>query len=282
MKHLDRPPDPPLDHAEHSPRHTVTDHSLSLDGKTAFITGGASGIGAALAHRLSSLGASVVIADLDPAGQRVAESIGGIFITTDVTRRDENHAAIQVAAEHFGRVDIAVLNAGIGEQRSFLDAFDPDHYRQLVAVNLDGVVFGMDAALEHFIPQGSGAVLAAASLAGIVASPVNPLYAATKHAVVGLVRSIAPSVIDRGVTVNALCPTFVDTPILQGFAPQLTAAGLAVLEPDDVADVAEAALSSGLTGHAWPVVPGGSAPWPFPDPPDLTPQADHTYSESTS
>lgn len=266
MTHLNEPPDTSRHHRPNTP----TTSPASLNGQTALITGGAGGIGAALARRLAERGATVVIADLDPAGQRLAQSLGGTFITTDVTRSADNRAAVSATVERFGRLDLAILNAGIGERGSFLDDFDLDHYRQLVAVNLDGVVFGMQAALGQFTEQGSGAILATSSLAGIVESPINPLYAATKHAVVGLVRSIAPSLIDRGITVNVLCPTFVDTPILQGFAPQMRAAGLAVLEPERVADVAEVVLASGATGKAWPVVPHGDpAPWPFHEPPNL-------------
>lgn len=241
-----------------------------LDGKVALVTGGASGIGAAIARRFASGGARVVVADVDPAGETIAREIGGAFVRTDVTRRTDNIAAVRTATERFGNLDIAVLNAGIGEQGDFVDDFRPEHYRNLVSVNLDGVVYGMHAALELFTQRGSGAILATSSLAGLSESPMNPLYAATKHAVIGLVRSVAPIVADRGITVNALCPTFIDTPILGDAIPFIKDLGVSVLPPERVAEVAERVVVRGGTGQAWPVVPHGEpSPFVFPDLPSI-------------
>lgn len=241
-----------------------------FDGKVALVTGGASGIGAAIARRFASGGARVVISDVDPAGETIAREIGGAFVRTDVTRRADNIAAVRTATERFGSLDIAVLNAGIGEQGGFVEDFRPEHYRDLVSVNLDGVVYGMHAALEVFAERGSGAILVTSSLAGLSESPMNPLYAATKHAVIGLVRSVAPVVADRGITVNALCPTFIDTPILGEAVPFINDLGVAVLPPERVAEVAELVLVRGGTGQAWPIVPHGEpGPFAFPDLPSI-------------
>ncbi|MEV2237366.1 SDR family NAD(P)-dependent oxidoreductase [Micromonospora sp. NPDC049891] len=255
-----------------------------LDGKVALVTGGASGIGAAIARRFASGGARVVIADVDPAGEAVAREVACAFVRTDVARLADNIAAVRTATEHFGSLDVAVLNAGIGEQGNFIDDFRPEHYRHLVSVNLDGVVYGLHAALEVFTRQGSGAILATSSLAGLTESPINPLYAATKHAVIGLVRSVAPTVADRGVTVNALCPTFIDTPILGEAIPFVRDLGVAVLSPERVADVAELVLARGGTGEAWPVVPHGEpAPFAFPDIPSIMSDPNRqVVSEATS
>ncbi|WP_293698169.1 SDR family oxidoreductase [uncultured Agrococcus sp.] len=241
-----------------------------LDGKVALITGGASGIGAAIARRFAAHGARVVIADIDPAGETVARETGGFFIHSDVSQMDDSFAAVQTAIERFDGLDIAVLNAGIGEQGVFVEDFRPEHYRDLVSVNLDGVVYGMRAALEVFSQQGSGTILATSSLAGLSESPMNPLYAATKHAVIGLIRSVAPSVAERGITVNALCPTFIHTPILGEAIPYINDLGVAVLQPERVAEVAELVLLRGGTGQAWPVVPHGEpSPFAFPALPSI-------------
>lgn len=254
----------------------------SLDGKIALVTGGASGIGAAIAHRLAAGGARVLIADLDPDGETVAREIDGAFARTDVTGRADNLAAVRAATERFGGLDIAVLNAGIGEQGVFVDDFRPEHYRDLVSVNLDGVVYGMHAALEVFTEQGSGAILATSSLAGLSESPMNPLYAATKHAVIGLVRSVAPTVAERGVTVNAVCPTFIDTPILGEAIPFIREMGVAVLTPERVAEVTELVLVGGGTGQAWPVVPHGEpGPVDFPDLPSIMSDPTQQVPEAT-
>lgn len=241
-----------------------------FDGKVALVTGGSGGIGAAIARRLASGGAQILIADVDPTGTAVARETGGAFLRTDVTQLGDNVAAVRAAVERFGGLDIAVLNAGIGEQGAFVEDFRPEHHRDLVSVNLDGVVYGMHAALDVFTGQGSGAILATSSLAGLSESPMNPLYAATKHAVIGLVRSVAPIVADRGITVNALCPTFIDTPILGDAVPFIHDLGVAVLPPERVAEVAELVLVRGGTGEAWPVVPHGEpSPVVFPDLPSI-------------
>ena len=255
----------------------------TLDGKVALVTGGAGGIGAAIARRFASGGARVVIADVDPTGETIAREIGGAFVRTDVARRADNIAAVRTATERFGGLDIAVLNAGIGEQGGFVEDFRPEHYRDLVSVNLDGVVYGMHAALEVFTEQGSGAILATSSLAGVSESPINPLYAATKHAVIGLVRSVAPTVADRGVTVNALCPTFIDTAILGEAIPYITDLGVAVLPPERVAEVAELVLVRGGTGEAWPVVPHGEpGPFAFPELPSIMTDPNRQFAEDDS
>ena len=255
----------------------------SLNGKVALITGGASGIGAAIARRFASEGARVVIADIDPAGETVARETGGAFVHSDVSQIGDNLAAVQTALERFDGLDIAVLNAGIGEQGAFVEDFRPEHYRDLVSVNLDGVVYGMHAALEVFIKRGSGAILATSSLAGLSESPINPLYAATKHAVIGLVRSVAPSVAEHGITVNALCPTFIHTPILGEAIPFISDLGVAILQPERVAEVAELVLLRGGTGQAWPVVPHGEpSPFVFPALPSIMIDPNQQLTEADS
>jgi NAD(P)-dependent dehydrogenase (short-subunit alcohol dehydrogenase family) len=199
----------------------------------AIVTGGASGLGAALVARLSSGGYDVEALDLSTG--------------FDVTVHEH--------WEQVGPVDVACLNAGV-----LGGAADPAElaladYRRALAVNVDGVVLGVRH-LATVMPRG-GRILATASLAGLTAVPDDPVYAATKHAVVGFVRSAAPALARRGLAINAICPGFADTSMVSGTARErLAAAGIPLLRPDEVADAAWLALESGLTGHAWAVQPG--------------------------
>lgn len=249
--------------------------------RVALITGGAGGIGAAMARRLSEKGVGVVIADVDAgAGNTLAEDLGGIFVATDVASPEQNQAAVRAAVGHFGRIDIAILSAGIGEPAGSLLEFDPRAYRRMAAVNYDGVVYGMHAALQHFTGQGAGAIIAISSLAGLGESPINPLYASAKHAVIGLVRSLAPLVAEQGITINALCPAFVDTAIIAEALPYLRDLGVAVLEVDAVADAMETVLADGRNGQAWTVTAHQSPqPVTFPELPTVMTDPSHPTPE---
>lgn len=255
---------------------------MKLSGKVALVTGGASGIGAGVARRLAASGVQVVIADVDVAGgEAVAAGAGGFFVRTDVSLLDDNEAAVAAAVDRFGRLDIVFLNAGVGEQGSFVDDFQPAQYRKIRAINLDGVVYGLHAALGVLTAQGGGTVIVTSSLSGLFESPFSPIYAATKHAVIGLVRSLGPVLTEKGVTINAMCPTFVDTPILGDALPFLRDAGLAVLDVGRVADTFEAIIADGGTGQVWPVLPHDDpAPFVFPDAPNLMASATHDDAET--
>jgi NAD(P)-dependent dehydrogenase (short-subunit alcohol dehydrogenase family) len=199
----------------------------------ALVTGGASGIGAALVTRLRAEGFEVDSLDL-ATGFDVADPEDW---------------------EQVGPVDVACLNAGVVG-----DAADPadltvEGYRRVVAVNLDGVVLGVRR-LATVMPPGGG-IICTASLAGLTAVPDDPVYAATKHAVVGFVRSVAPAFEQRGISINAVCPGFTDTSMVAGTTrDRLEAAGFPLLTASEVAEAAWVALQSGETGHAWIVQPG--------------------------
>lgn len=240
-------------------------------GTIALVTGGASGIGAATARRLAAEGAAVVIADIDSsAGAALAAEVGGFFVHTDVTSLPANIAAVTQAVDHFGALDVAILNAGLGDPGGFPSVFDEQAYRRLVAVNQDGVVYGIHAVLGHMLPKGSGSIVVTASLSGIAQSPFTPLYAATKHAVVGLVRSLGPGLAPHGIRINALCPTFVETPMVRDAMPYLSGLGLGVLPADTAADAVQTILDDGRTGHAWPLTPHEEpAPLAFPALPSI-------------
>jgi NAD(P)-dependent dehydrogenase (short-subunit alcohol dehydrogenase family) len=234
---------------------------VDLSGKVALVTGGASGIGAASARRLARLGARVAVVDLDAAGaQQVAGQFDGLAITADVTDPDAMPAVVAQVEAEFGRLDVAHLNAGVGGgQAGVDDALDVVHYRKLVAVNVDHVVYGTCAAVPALRRAGGGAIVATASLAGLTPMPADPLYTMTKHAVVGYVRAAGPALARDGITFTALCPGFVDTLLLGAAKEEFDCLCFPLLTPDQVADALQRLLAEGEPGEAWIVQPGGVA-----------------------
>ncbi|MBB5136415.1 NAD(P)-dependent dehydrogenase (short-subunit alcohol dehydrogenase family) [Thermocatellispora tengchongensis] len=234
-------------------------------GQVVLITGGGNGIGAGVARRLAAEGARLIIADVDDAaGKAVADEVGGAYVHCDVSSLDDNRAAVAAALDRYGRLDIAFLNAGVASGFGLGDDFDLARYRRAMGVNLDGVVFGVHAALPALLASGGGAIVATASMAGIVGIPSDPVYAANKHAVVGLVRSLGPELAPQGVRVQALCPSFADTAIIATGKSTLEAMGFPILAVSDVVDAFMRLLASEGTGECWFVVPGReSEPFAF-------------------
>jgi NAD(P)-dependent dehydrogenase (short-subunit alcohol dehydrogenase family) len=225
------------------------------DPEVVLVTGGASGIGAAVARRFAAGGARVVIADIDQVGgAALAEQIGARFVCTDVTIEADNDAVVRTAVDEFGRLDVVHLNAGVGGAGGAGETFDLTRYRRVMAVNLDGVVFGIRAAWRVMSRAGRGAIVVTSSLAGVAPTPFDPYYSATKHALIGLVRSLAPDWTAAGsaVTLNAVCPGFVRTPILPEPAQeQIAKAGFALADPAEIAAAVEFIVRDGRTGMAW-------------------------------
>jgi NAD(P)-dependent dehydrogenase (short-subunit alcohol dehydrogenase family) len=192
------------------------------------VTGGASGIGAAVVSALEAEGTEVRALDLATG-----------FDVSD-----------PVQWESVAPADFAFLNAGIGGGGDGVAG-----YRRMLAVNVDGVVFGVRH-LEQTMAPGSS-IVATASLAGLVPMPHDPVYTLTKHAVVGYVRAVAPSLAARGIRINAVCPGFVDTPIV---TPELRewihSQGIPLMRPEQVAEAVLVAARSDQTGQAWVVQPG--------------------------
>lgn len=231
--------------------------TLDVAGKVAWVTGGAQGFGAAVVRRLAAAGASVVVSDVNrSAGQGVADEVGGEFVDCDVSDLDANRAAVAAALDRYGRLDIAFLNAGVSTGCGLGDDFDVARYRRAVGTNLDGVAFGAHAAFSALRADGGGDLVATASLAGLTGAPFDPVYGANKHGVVGLVRSLGPDWAQHGVRVNALCPGFADTAIVDELRGVLAETGVALLPVEDVVDAFVAVLSSGRSGECWYVQPG--------------------------
>lgn len=216
----------------------------------AVVTGAASGVGAASARRLARDGASVVVVDVDDAqGEHIAAEVGGRFVHLDV---GDPHAwaalALELASEP---VTLAHLNAGIltsTEDVEFL-ATPVERSLALVRVNLDGVILGVRTLAPLMIERGGGAIAVTASLAGLIPYGGDPVYAATKHGVVGFVRSVAPQLGRAGVRVNAICPSGIDTPMVAGARKTLADENhRAFMPPEAVADAVAVRLASDDAG----------------------------------
>ncbi|MGH2952295.1 MAG: SDR family NAD(P)-dependent oxidoreductase [Solirubrobacterales bacterium] len=233
------------------------------------VTGGASGIGAAVAGRFAASGGSVAIADIDAErGRAVADMVGALFMRADVASLDDNLALVDAVLARYGRLDVVHLNAGMIGAASIGERFDLAAYRRVVNVNLDSVVFGIQAALPA-LREAGGAIVVTASAAALRPS-IEVFYSATKSAVIGLVRSFAPVLAADGVSINALCPGIVDTPLIDSRRDAITAAGVAVADVSLVAAAFDAVLAEGATGQAWlvmadrPVAPFEFADLPVP------------------
>jgi NAD(P)-dependent dehydrogenase (short-subunit alcohol dehydrogenase family) len=236
---------------------------MDLTGKGALVTGGASGIGAAAVRRLAAAGAVVAIADRDEAGARaLAEEVGGLALPGDASEPDSMAMAVDVAEDAFGRLNIVLLNAGITAGQSGVETLDLAAYRRIMGINVDHVVFGMTAAVPALRRAGGGSIVATASLAGLTPMPGDALYTLTKHAVVGYVRAVAPTLAPEGIRVNAVCPGFADTPLIARVKPKF--ADYPLLAPEDVVAAIESILERGEPGECWFVQPGREpAPYAF-------------------
>ncbi|MFI6904989.1 SDR family NAD(P)-dependent oxidoreductase [Nonomuraea sp. NPDC050394] len=187
----------------------------------AIVTGGASGIGRALARDLSRRGVAVTIADLDEAaGKRVAAEFGLDFAPLDVTDAEAVAALFHRVRQERGRLDFVFNNAGIAIGGA-TEELSLAHWDKAVDVNLRGVVHGVHAAYPIMLEQGFGHLVNTASMAGLVPAPFMLPYTTTKHAVVGLSLALRAEAAARGVRVSVVCPGFTDTPLLDHANPGL-------------------------------------------------------------
>jgi NAD(P)-dependent dehydrogenase (short-subunit alcohol dehydrogenase family) len=200
--------------------------------RSALVTGGRSGIGAAIVEALEREGTDVQVLDI----------VDGFDV------------ADPAAWDAVGAVDLACLNAGVVTGEGLIGRVSDEQYRRIVGVNVDGVVFGVRR-LARVMHRGS--IVVTASLAGLVGTPGDPLYALTKHALVGFVRSVAPQLEARGIRINMVNPGIVETPLLgpDGLA-ELEEAGFPLLQPEDVAKAVLLAARDEEVGQAWVVQPG--------------------------
>jgi 2-dehydro-3-deoxy-L-rhamnonate dehydrogenase (NAD+) len=220
--------------------------SLRLDGKVALVTGGASGIGEAVARRFGAEGASVVVMDVQAdAAERVAAALPrAVALVGDVSDPVTSEQAVALAVEAFGGLHVAANVAGVAGPFASTEEYPIDDWRRIIGINLDGVFFSMRAELRHMLAFGGGSVVNMASIYSIVGRDSMIGYVASKHAVLGMTRAAALDCATRGVRVNCVGPATIRTPLLavsqDDAGAQRLASGIPLRrlgEPDEVANV---------------------------------------------
>ena len=240
---------------------------FSLEGKRAFITGAAGGIGRAVAERFIQAGASVVITDIVDS-QAVAAEIGAQFIQADVGSEESVASALKQAMKQLGRLDIVVNNAGIGDVGSTLEETPQEIVERITRINQWGVLYGLKHAPG--VMNDGGSIINTASLAAIIKMAGSGAYSATKAAVISMTKMAALELGHRGIRVNAICPGYIDTALGSGdegkiLSEQFTALGRVGTTSDitGVFHFLAADESSYLTGQAL-IVDGGWSCGPSP------------------
>lgn len=233
-----------------------------LSGKVAIVTGGASGLGRAIAERFVEEGASVVVADVDAQrGEELASELGGkaAFRRADVARPDDVQALVDFAVARFGGLHVMVNNAGVsGAMRRFLDDdFDP--FARLMEVNVLGVLLGCQRAARHMMTSGGGAIVNVSSIAALQAGSGVMTYRAAKAAVVQVSRSLAIELAEHGIRVNCIAPGHIRTSMTTYDMAHVVRRTQPLQRQGTPRDVAEAALylaserSAQVTGLVLPV-----------------------------
>lgn len=186
--------------------------SFSLSGKVALVTGASYGIGEGLARSLAAAGAEVAVAarSREPL-EALAGELGGLAVPMDVRDTGSIRSGVDRVVERFGRLDVLVNNAGLGDNQAALDVTEED-WDRMYAVNARGLFFCCQAAARHMLPRRSGSIVNMSSQAGLVGIPKHAVYSSTKGAVNQLTKVLALEWSPQGVTVNAVAPTFTYTP----------------------------------------------------------------------
>ena len=255
--------------------------SIDLSGKSALVTGAASGIGRAIAQDLAAHGACVLLADLaEGEGRDVASGLeGAVFQRADVTSREDCRALVDRAEREWGGVDILVNNAGV-QHVAPVEEFPEDRWEQLIRIMLIAPFLLTKYAIPSMYRRGWGRIVNIDSIHGLVASPYKSAYVSAKHGLLGLTKTVAVEAGERGVTCNAICPSYVRTPLVERQIDDLArtnnisrddvigqimlapAARKALLEPSEVAAFATFLCSdaaAGITGSAQTIDCGWTA-----------------------
>jgi 3-hydroxybutyrate dehydrogenase len=187
-----------------------------MNGRAAIVTGAASGIGRAIATDLAAQGTRVLFADVNVAeGERVAADFStAVFQRADIAKQADCEALVARAVREFGRVDILVNNAGL-QHVAPVEEFPVETWERLVHTMLFGAFYLTRAVLPHMYAKRWGRIVNIASVHGLVASPYKSAYVAAKHGLVGFTKTVALEAAEKGVTVNAVCPSYVRTPLVE-------------------------------------------------------------------
>ena len=244
--------------------------NIMLNQKVTLVTGASSGIGRAVALVCAREGARLVVSDLDTqGGEETAALVRGlgceaIFVKSDVSRSEDCKALVAVCLEHYGRLDVACNNAGIGGPMAALADYPEDAWLKVIGINLSGVFYGMQAQIAAMQMTGGGSIVNMASILGAVGFAGSPAYVAAKHGVVGLTQVAALDYSAHGIRVNAVGPGFIRTPMIQALEADNAANALLVAQhpigrlglPAEVAELVAWLASeraSFVTGAYYPV-----------------------------
>lgn len=198
-----------------------------LQGKTALVTGGASGIGKAVALLYGQHGANVMVSDIDPVqGQQVADQLSAAggnarFFEADVGDPIQCQRLVQETVSAFGSLDIACNNAGIGGEMNLTADYSLEGWQQIININLNSVFFCLKYELEIMLKQGKGVIVNMASILGQVGTSGSPGYVTAKHGMIGLTQTAAIEYASKGIRINAVGPGYIDTPLLSQLSPEV-------------------------------------------------------------
>jgi NAD(P)-dependent dehydrogenase (short-subunit alcohol dehydrogenase family) len=241
-----------------------------LKNKVALVTGASSGIGRAVALAWAREGARVVVSDVNVAGGEEtaalvrAEGGDALFVAADVGKPEDGEALVAQTLAHFGRLDIACNNAGIGGPQAATADYPLDGWAQVININLSGVFYGMKYQIPAMLKTGGGSIINMASILGAVAFAGAPAYTAAKHGVLGLTQAAALEYSAHGVRINAVGPGFIHTPMISGLEQDAAIQAMLVGahpigrlgQPEEVAELVvwlSSDKASFVTGSYYPV-----------------------------